>query len=175
MDRTGDSRKNKREVANETNVWSCILWSTVSSDPLFLIPSKEITGWGEGELSTCPIPSGVSFLSDRQYNSCPVCLQDIFASLRFSKPGGTQVIWHTPLWEILSSSASPGIFQERLSLPRVMQQSQDVNLGSVTPDTLLFPQCLYTACLTAVGSYLCNSVFLHLPHIDFSQDIINKF
>ena len=55
MDRTGDSRKNKLEVANETNFWSCILWSIVSSDPLFLIPSKEITGLGEGKLSTCPI------------------------------------------------------------------------------------------------------------------------
>ena len=60
---------------------------------------------GGGGTKHMPNPSGESLLPDRQNSSCPVCLQDTFASLSFSKLGGTQVIWHTPLWEIPLSSA----------------------------------------------------------------------
>lgn len=69
-----------------------------------MVGPEELTGWWEEGPRACAIfQEGLTSQTTEQQLS--VCLQDTFASLRFSKVGGTQVIWHNPLWEVLPSSA----------------------------------------------------------------------
>lgn len=147
MGNTGDSRKNKQ------GKWQMKQSSRVASwDQLFLIPPEEITGWGEGGPSTCPI------LLEGPSSQTGRTVVVLFAS-RTPLP-----LWASPNWVVPRSSGilplgnssffSPSTFQEQLGLPRVTQQSHDVNLGSIIPEPVLLPQSVCTASLTVLGSDL---------------------
>lgn len=85
MSKTGDSKKNKQ------GKWQTQQSSRVaSSDPLFLIPSEELTNEGRKG-------KGLA-LSPRRVNPPR---QGSFESLRFSKLSVTHIIWNNPPWEFL--------------------------------------------------------------------------
>lgn len=121
-----------------------------------------------------PNPSGGSLLPDRQNSSCPVCLQDTFASLSFSKLGGTQVIWHTPSGKFLFLQPwyIPGaawFAQSHTAEPRC--ESRQYNSRTRPPPPIRMhslSDCFRQLLVPPLCSFTC-------PCTNFSQDIINTF